>query len=287
MTWKGWGHEDNFPEEEVFEPMEMGSRVTLMRNLDWGHSLLQNLQNLHIDSPLTLSMDNWIFSVLYKIMPALQNSFYPLSANSQVERLDAGGEGAVPYAEGPAKVSASDIQQGQLSAQETSGFSSSSVPTSPTNLWGKKKVEIILRSKETTTLKNSLWSCPRKRSNSRLITQDQRCKVQAGGIVDQAGGRHCVCQSSLGSRSPSPSNGPTDGVMSLGTSFPSCTIPPHPRRDCWRQQPSPRGNLINKIQKKNNRATPAIGEIIAPGCAHGAVLRFTDKGFKYLPLVTF
>lgn len=67
-------------------------------------------------------------------MPALQNSFYPLSANSQVERLDAGGEGAVPYAEGPAKVSTSDIQQGQLSAQKTSGFSSSSVPTSPTNL---------------------------------------------------------------------------------------------------------------------------------------------------------
>lgn len=120
---------------------------------------------------------------------------------------------------------------------------------------------------ETTTLKNSLWSCPWKTSNSRSIKQDQSHKVQAAGSPDHAGGRHWVGQPSPWLRVLSAQ------MMVLQTQ--SCLLEPHflslQPPFCTSRKVSDDSQaieefLINKTQKEDKRATLATGQITALGC---------------------
>lgn len=194
---------------------------------------------------------------------------------------DGGGEVA-SYAEGPATINASDTQWGQISAQNTSDSSSSSAYTSLHQRIRHGEAESHFEIKgvncsPTSALRNSLWSCPRKRSKSRLINQDQRHKVQARAALQtrqEGGSASAVVILVWGPLSPD--GGPTDLVMPLRTSFPP---PPAPAtQERWRTPAKPQ-RKFNKPKKEDKRATLATGQIIAIGYACRTC---TDKGFKYL-----
>lgn len=116
---------------------------------------------------------------------------------------------------------------------------------------------------DTTILKSSLWSCPHRRNNCRLIKEDQRWTSRQEGAASGPCRTGALCLSVvLLHCSPfSPGDAPRHGVLSLRTSFPP---PPHPKTGCW--PPAKPQRKSNKTYRKDKRASLAIGQITAIRC---------------------